>query len=349
MDQSGFTRENVAILLRQGFSRGLAKALAENVHSFERRIWVVDNSGSMLIPDGHLVHTNQQGQVALTPSTRWEELQDTVIYHSQMAALMKSHTHFRLLNHPGEIVGLQEFTVGVTEDVETDVRNARAVMQQTKPQGVTPLTEHIHAIRMEIERMLSHLSHSGKRVAVVLATDGLPSDVEGYGGKEITDEFVQALRGLEGLPIWVVIRLCTDEDQVTRFYNELDEIVDLQLEVLDDFLGECREVQKKNPWLNYALPMHRCRELGYHNRLFDLIDERPLNTGELQNFCELLFGTELKAIPDPIMDWNEFVQYVRTQLNQEQLQWNPIHRKKLPWINIRKLNAIHGGLCCSTM
>lgn len=107
-------------------------------------------------------------------------------------------------------------------------------------------------------------------MAVVLATDGIPSDWQGYGGDDVTNEFVSALKELEGLPVWVVIRLCTDEGNVTDFYNKLDGLLDLNLEVLDDFLGESKEVQQKNPWLNYALPMHRCRELGYHDRKYDV-------------------------------------------------------------------------------
>lgn len=187
------------------------------------------------------------------------------------------------------------------------------------------------------------------QVAVILATDGLPTDDQGYGGEEITQEFLRALRSLEGLPIWLVIRLCTDEENVTDFYNKLDGMLELSLEVIDDFLGESREVQSQNPWLNYALPMHRCRELGYHDRLFDLIDERPLTKGELRDFCALLFGTEYSAIPDPVVDWKAFLAYVQGRLNQEQPQWNPLRRKIKPWISIKKLNKTYNGPACSIM
>ena len=40
---------------------------------------------------------------------------------------------------------------------------------------------------------------------------------------------------LEGLPVWVVIRLCTNEKKVTEFYNQIDEVLEFNLEVLDDF------------------------------------------------------------------------------------------------------------------
>jgi hypothetical protein len=189
----------------------------------------------------------------------------------------------------------------------------------------------------------------GYQVAVILATDGLPTDENGYGGDEITQEFIKSLRTLEGLPIWLVIRLCTDEDKVTDFYNQLDGMLELSLEVLDDFLGEAREVYRFNPWLNYALSMHRCRELGYHDRLFDLIDERALTKGELRDFCVLLFGSELSVVPDPVSDWKSFIAYIQRALVNEREQWNPMKKKPSPWINIKRLSRVYNGGACNIM
>jgi hypothetical protein len=134
-------------------------------------------------------------------------------------------------------------------------------MTKIKPGGVTPLAEHIYEIQEQVSAMAEDLREAGKQVAIILATDGLPTNKQGYGGKEVMDEFVSALRSLEGLPVWLVIRLCTDEDDVCEFYNNLDAQLELSLEVLDDFLGEAREVYRMNPWLCYGLPIHRCREL----------------------------------------------------------------------------------------
>ena len=187
------------------------------------------------------------------------------------------------------------------------------------------------------------------KVAVVIATDGLPTDDQGNGGNEIMQEFVRALRSLEGLPIWLVIRLCTDEDEVTEFYNKLDGMLELSLEVLDDFNGESAEVAKCNPWLNYALSMHRCRELGYHDRLFDLIDERPLTKGELRDFCVLLFGTQYDLIPDPLSQWADFLKYVQKALSKEKNQWDPSSKKEKPWISLKKLDKIYNKGACVIM
>ncbi len=157
--------ENVAILLEQGFSLGLAKALVENTQSFDHRIWVVDNSGSMQIGDGHLVHT-VDGKISLLPASRWEELQDTVIYHSQMASILRTRTRFRLLNDPGESVGRQEFSVGQPgRNNDEEILQARLTMTRAKPDGVTPLTDHIWEIQQEIRGMLPTLQRTGKRVS----------------------------------------------------------------------------------------------------------------------------------------------------------------------------------------
>lgn len=73
--------------------------------------------------------------------------------------------------------------------------------------------------------------------------------------------------------------------------------------------------------------MHRCRELGYHDRLFDLIDERPLTTGEVRGFCCLLFGIENENdLPDPAVDLKEFIKAVNARLEGERQQWNPIKK-----------------------
>ena len=40
-----FDQQHFALLQKQGFSSGLAKALATNASSFYQRVWIVDNSG----------------------------------------------------------------------------------------------------------------------------------------------------------------------------------------------------------------------------------------------------------------------------------------------------------------
>jgi hypothetical protein len=179
--------------------------------------------------------------------------------------------------------------------------------------------------------------------------DGLPTDANGNESEKIRSEFVYALKAMEGLPIWLVIRLCTDEPAVRDFYNKLDSLLELSMDVIDDFAGEAKEVYRYNKWLTYGLPLQRCRELGFHEPVFDALDERKLEMGELRNFCALLFGSSPALIPDPTTNWKDFMAYVEDALMHERLQWNPITEKMAPWINLRALNNAYGQGKCTIM
>ena len=243
--------EHYQTLLQEGYSSGLALALSENASRYDFRFWVVDNSGSMQIGDGHRIVTKPDGKQKAVACTRWEEIRETVKYHANMASVLDCPTIFQLLNDPGMRTCPQKFSVCEhgQRHAQQEVTNAYEILRKVSPSGVTPLTQHIWDIEEHISAMAPELRRNGKIVAIILATDGLPTDDQGYGGEGITDEFIRALRSLEGMPIWTVIRLCTDDDDVKEFYNSLDAQLEISIEVLDDFRGEAKEVHEHNPWI----------------------------------------------------------------------------------------------------
>ena len=302
--------EQIRQLTNQGYTRGLANSLSHTIKNFPLRIWVVDNSGSMQNTDGHrFVETKRSQDVKVVNCSRWNEIKDCIEYHAQMAASLEAPTTFRMLNDPACGPNSQQFGIAETSTdsrvIQEEVDRAITIMKTAQPGGVTPLVQHIEEIRQSVKELEPQLRADGCRVAIILATDGLPTDERGYGGKAIQQRFLEALRGLEGLPVWVVVRLCTDEEDVVEFYNDLDGQLELSLEVLDDFLEEAKEVHDCNPWLNYALPLHRLREMGYHHRIFDMMDERPFTHEELREYCSLLLidRTPADELPDPSADW----------------------------------------------
>uniref|UniRef100_A0A7S2LTA3 VWFA domain-containing protein n=1 Tax=Leptocylindrus danicus TaxID=163516 RepID=A0A7S2LTA3_9STRA len=349
-------------LKAQGYTDGLIRALQVNKTEFPIRFWVVDNSGSMWTNDGHrmIQSTTRTRTPKYIDCTRWEEIKETVLYHANMAAQLNMPTIFRLLNHPGSSIGSQQF--GICTNTNTcidnnskigafaDVSNAERIMNAIRPQGGTPLTDHILAIQQQVMEIAPQLNATGKRAVVVFATDGIPTDSQGYDSQGARNQFVQALRLMEGLPVWIVIRICTDDDDVVEFYNDLDEKLELSLEVLDDFQGEAKEVFAFNPWLNYALPIHRIRELGFHDRVFDLIDERRLTKTDVRQYCQLLFGQDrFDGTPDPAVDWNGFIAALEKMSYGEEKQWNPISKKNKPLVSIQKLKRTYGNSGCVIM
>ena len=192
--------------------------------------------------DGNEIRGTKEN-IIIVSCTRWKELQRSVEYHIELAGLIEATTIFRMLNDPGHHIGPQEFSIGrhdtsngcntisnnnkydieeSKQQIEHDVSKAIRIIQQTTPNGVTPLTQHIRTIIERIRVIESSIREQGQKVVVVIATDGLPSDAHGHTSDTITKEFVTSLKELQTLPVWVVIRLCTSDDTVTDFYNDLD-------------------------------------------------------------------------------------------------------------------------------
>lgn len=341
-------------LKQQGYTNGLIEALEDNCNVFPLRIWVIDNSGSMNSGDGNrLVATTTSNEVRSVPCTRWKEIQETIEYHIDMAALLQAPTIFRLLNDPGAIANIpQEFSIAGerSTSISDDVHVAKNTMQKAGPMGVTPLAEHVRAIKLEVERNAPSLRAEGKRVAVILATDGLPSNMNGISGTSELKEFTNTLRELEGLPIWLVIRLCTDDDEVVEFYNNLDNQLELSMEVIDFFNDEAKEMFDTNPWINYSLPIHRMRELGFQHRIFDLLDERKLTLSEVREYCMLLFGRgNFDGVPEPDVNFKGFLTATEGMMRNESQQWHPVKKKMKPLISLKKLNQLYGDGTCTIM
>lgn len=114
-------------LLAQGFSVGLIKALNSNKERFRHRIWIVDNSGSMAIGDGRTFALTSKGRIEARYVTRWEEIQETVLYHAELAGTLGMATNFRLLNPVNN--ERDEFSVflGGPDGVNQELRQGRHV------------------------------------------------------------------------------------------------------------------------------------------------------------------------------------------------------------------------------
>uniref|UniRef100_A0A7S4KB44 VWFA domain-containing protein n=1 Tax=Odontella aurita TaxID=265563 RepID=A0A7S4KB44_9STRA len=367
-------------LITNGFTTGLASALVSRCASCPLRVWLVDNSGSMLGTDGHRVvqDARTQGRVNAVDCTRWEEVSSAVTWHAQMCAVLKAPVVFRMLNDPGrpfpqQMSVAERSAAQLREQAASSNRDdaaeqqllaggghlVRETFRRTRPTGGSNLSRHLRAIYDSVSGMADNLRQDKQRVAVVVVTDGFPTDDFGTESDDNSDEFVDILRKFAGLPVWIVIRLSTDERRVIEYYNGIDSYFselgpDLSVDVLDDFVGEAGEVRRANPWLNYALPLHLCRESGMRFEAFDALDERLLRPSEVRDVCNILFGrgpaagpmtgsAMLLPFPDPDDDWPAFSQDLRRAVESEREQWDPVKEKVAPWIDFRELERIYSG------
>jgi hypothetical protein len=206
--------------------------------------------------------------------TRWTELAESVRFLAGLAHAAGTPTEFRLLN------GAQPMVIGQRDFSGQSDANLSALLRviQTLPGGGTPLCQHIRAVVAQITANAEALRQNGQKATVVICTDGEASD----------GNLVEAMAPLKNLPVNIVLRMCTDEENISEYWNRIDTQLELGLDILDDFPGEAKEVMSKNAWLVYGEPLHRLREWGVSLKEFDLLDEAKLSSEQMRAICAYL-------------------------------------------------------------
>ena len=187
----------------------------------------------------------------------------------RVALAANAPSEFRLLN------GAPPILLGGGDPNEINGHQLLCQRFEESPNGGTPLCRHIREIIEKVRSLEAFLRQSGQLAAIVIMTDGQSSD----------GNLAEAMKPLKNLPVHVVVRLCTDDDNVVNYWNNVDSELELQMDVLDDLCGEAQEVTEKNKWLTYGEPLHRLREFGVTVKEFDLMDEIQLSKDQMCRVC----------------------------------------------------------------
>lgn len=194
------------------------------------------------------------------------ELCDALKFHATFARNACAPTEFRFLN------GAPPIRIGYPDPEDQNRYSTLTVLLEGSPSGGTPLCRHIREVTQQIRAVEHQLRSNGQKACVIIATDGESSD----------GNIAEAMAPLKDLPVWVVVRLCTDEEKIVNYWNNIDEQLELNMDVLDDLCGEAAEVNEKNPWLTYGEPMQRLREFGIVVKEMDLLDEAALSLDQVR-------------------------------------------------------------------
>ena len=325
--------EQLRRLGAMGLPPGICEGFVESGDQFGARFWIVDNSGSMQTQDGKRLAGGGQRRGLVTAS-RWEELGDALAFHGGVASALGVPTEFLLLNQPAG--ALKRVVCGVG-DAHREAAAVAAVVASA-PTGRTPLCRAVGEVVGEVRACAPALAARGQRALVVIASDGEASD----------GDVLRALAPLRDLPVWVVVRLCTDDDRVVTYWNDVDEEIELEMDVLDDLVGEADEVTDHQPWLTYGSELHRLREWGCTRRVVDLLDEKPLSLGEVPKLAALVLGPAAADLPHPELDWKGFLQGIDAA-QQGLYTWDPKRRAMKPWFDVRKMHKVYKGGGCVVM
>lgn len=293
--QRDHSNADVAAVYREcGVPPQLAQVLAEEDHSIALRVYILDNSGSMHAGDGKIQvdPSSSMSSQLFRPASRWEELKHMALEHASWNAKLGVPSEFVLLNSPsptrpvdGRDMVRIDAKKGNTHDQITALRT---LLDRTIPGSGTPLTERLHDLRQRLHQTAPELHEKDRKLMLILVTDGIPNGSQ--------REFAGAIRLLaKEHPVHVVVRLCTNDDSVSEFYNDVDKELELSLDILDDLQGEAKNVYQLNPWLTYAPVLHTVREAGTLSKLLDFVDERSLTPMEVGLCAQLLLRAEGEA------------------------------------------------------
>lgn len=213
----------------------------------------------------------------------------------------------------------------------------RAQLQKltgSSPTGTTPICASIKQVVASVRAQAPELRAKGQRALVEIATDGVSTD----------GDLASALRPLEQLPVMVVVRLCTDDRSVVSYWNEIDDNLELEMDVLDDLEGEAAEVHALNPWLTYGEGLHHVREWGSANKLLDLLDETRFTEPQVASMVELILGQGAVDFPPPTLDLDGFVTAVeRAQhaagAGPANVVFDPLCRRRAYWLKTRAIRT----------
>eukprot|EP01035_Chromulina_nebulosa_P021816 gene21816-28234_t len=304
---------------------GLQDALIKGISRYPARYFICDDSGSMIASDGNRL-VGSATHYKMVPCTRWAELTDSLKFHVQLAQSAGAISEFRLLNN------LPPVTIG------TGDRNAYTLLLDAfdrSPSGGTPLCRHISEIVQQIRSFESQLRANSQKACVIICTDGESSD----------GDIAEAMKPLCTLPVWVVVRLCTDEERIVQYWENIDKSLELDMDVLDDLHGEAEQVFVLNSWLTFGQPLHHLREFGFNIKEFDLLDEQKLNLEQVRVICSIILGGRVDDYPHPEVDFKGFITEVNKRNKALPKVYDPITKQMHHWIKVDKLKSIYGKGC----
>jgi len=273
--------------------------------------------------------------------SRWNELSRCVGFHAKMASRCWIPTQFMLLNESGVMPRKYSVCMSNGDEVKAEREYIIDSMNHIQlKERANPLAMQIRKLVKKISKDVHNLTKNNTFVAVTICTHGVPTDGNGSSSRQVKREFLDSLRELGNLPVRIVFRLTTDEEKVIEFYSSVDEKFS-NVDVLDDFWGEAMEVYLHNPWLTYGIGIHRLREAGLGNGLWDLLDEKPFDLMEVREFCvDFFLGRNGLSLRNPNVHLSGFFEDLQNTVEKEKLVWNPLKNRLTPWIDMEKLRLM---------
>ena len=180
---------------------GFAQLVRETRKQVAFRFVVVDNSRSMLKHDGHRIVYDRYSMPFVEECSRYDEVAESTRVIATLAEAASLPTEVRLLNKTDPVI------VGVGRGNSSNLSRVMTQLNQ-EPSGTTPMCRQLHDIIASLHSMERDLRSTNKIALLIIMTDCESTD----------GNIVDVLKPLEGMPLQIIIRMCTDERAVTEYW-----------------------------------------------------------------------------------------------------------------------------------
>ena len=303
-----------------------ADSLAMSQFSF--RFVLVDNSRSMVQNDSQRPVHNGRGGLRFIECSRYEEAVASVSMMARVADHAGTPLEVRFLSNRGDS---QPIVVGKKKD---DGVSLAAVMDALacEPAGSKHICRSLHEVVNQVRWIEDILMITNKQALLTILTDGEASSSDG--------NIIDALKPFEGLPVHIIVRLCTDEQVVVAYWRNLVAHVDVNITILTGVVNEATRVSQVNKWMTYGQHLQTVREFGI---ITDPPLTRELTSSEIQSLANMLLLPPETSFPNAETDWKGFVQAVRKHMEKRRknntvpVAWCPLRKTTVPWIDVDAL------------
>lgn len=302
-------------------------------------MYVIDNSVSMNTYDGKIFLEDKTGKITkLQGVSRWNEARYKTMKCAQYNIDRGMKSGYYLLNPKNIYASKWEEDIDCIHiDPEKDNMAdkldilEKRILDSSNIRGNTPLGKITQHFKNSLHTFINSENYQHIPVCLNFITDGMPNS---------SSSFESQLRYLsKNYNIFLVINLCTEDDSIVEYYNDLDKKLGTELsgvDVIDDLESEQLEVIKAgNTFVTYSNAIHICRMAGCYSVVSDLLDEEKLGIFYANKLCRELLDPSSKHLPQ----WSEDREKYLSKLKGLNYQVYDFYYKSFrPLIDVSKID-----------
>ena len=181
--------------------------------------------------------------------------------------------------------------------------------------------------------------YANKPICYNIITDGEPDDKTRFE--------VELKRLASNYNIYLTINLCSDNDSIISYWNDLDKSIGSEIsgmDVIDDMEAEYNEIRAAgNHFFTYSMDLHIARMAGCFNVVADLMDEETLHihhTIKLVN--DLLFNRDRGSsdITNWAFDKENYLKRIEEKIRTQNKVYDIRTKSFQPIIHIAQIDRI---------